>query len=373
MKKLYFVFLFFVLKSAAWSQQLTVTATGNNCQADVKYLSVNFGTLTPANVVWSSMPAGAVFSVSPPFTATVSFPSAAAYTVIAMAISQNSMVYGAMEFTIIPSPTVTLSQNSFTTCLINNANPQMPYALSKPVNLIASGATSYTIFPLQGPPITTTTPGAFTVRPPSTTCYTVVGEIANGCTGTAISCVTVIPQFSIQLSPSPAYVCANDSVKLSVSNVQSSAVGPSSSFMYNWYEATNAPPPSLDSYGTASVMAYPQNTTTYTVEVADARGCISSPALVVVNVGLCTNLAEHNATAHYLAFPNPVTDKFKLRSEVNGAINGVELMNTLGNLVYTIGSVSANEEIDIAFLAPGIYFVRVQTKSGSGILKIVKH
>jgi hypothetical protein len=119
------------------------------------------------------------------------------------------------------------------------------------------------------------------------------------------------------------------------------------------------------------VTAYPQNTTTYTVDVIDARGCISSPSQVLVNVGLCTGIAE-NAAANWLAFPNPVKDKFKLRSEFNGNINGIEVMNTLGETVYSNGSINLNEELDIRVLAPGIYFVHVKTKSELSILKIVK-
>lgn len=179
--------------------------------------------------------------------------------------------------------TITSSQSQPTTCIITNGNIQAPYKLSKPIALSASGGTEYSWIPTTQPYITYTVGPNTTVRPPTTTCYTVIGT-TQYCSGTNSICVTVIPQFTFNVTPLSPVMCIGDSMKLTVANIGNFTVGPISDFTYNWYEAANAPPPSLNDYGAPSITAYPLNTTTYTVDALDARGCASLPRLTTVTV-----------------------------------------------------------------------------------------
>lgn len=170
-----------------------------------------------------------------------------------------------------------------TTCITTNASPNNTVALSKPIDLTASGATTYNWIPYNPAYMTYPTGPGTTVRPPTSTCYTVIGS-TESCSGKKTICITVIPQFTMNVVPFSPVMCLGDSVTMSVANVGTLAAGNPQDWRYDWYEAANAPPPSLNYYGTPTVTAYPQNTTTYTVEVHDARACASLPRLVTVTV-----------------------------------------------------------------------------------------
>ena len=171
-----------------------------------------------------------------------------------------------------------ITQSSFTTCIESNT-PKF----SKPVHLTASGAGTYVWFPYNPAYMTFSLGPQTDVRPPATTIYTVVGSNAI-CAGSQTVLVTVIPQFSMNVVPPLPAMCLGDSLKLSIVNIGTLAVGPVSALTYSWTEALNAPPISVSSYFTPTVMVYPQNTTTYSVEVRDSRQCISLPRLVTVTV-----------------------------------------------------------------------------------------
>jgi gliding motility-associated-like protein len=165
-----------------------------------------------------------------------------------------------------------------TTCIANNT-PKF----SKPVQLNATGAGSYVWFPYNPIYMTYSLGPQTTVRPPASTCYTVIGTTAV-CSGTAQVCVNVIKQFTMNVVPPLPAICLGDSLKLNITNIDNSAVGAPSAFTYSWTEAANAPPISMSDYLVPSPVVYPQNTTTYTVEVVDTRSCISVPRLVTVTV-----------------------------------------------------------------------------------------
>jgi gliding motility-associated-like protein len=175
---------------------------------------------------------------------------------------------------------IQVSQSTPTTCIESN-NPKF----SKPVVLTASGAGSYVWFPYNPCCMTYSLGSSTTVRPPATTCFTVTGTTPV-CSGSAIVCVTVIPQFTMNVVPPLPAICLGDSLKLSLNNVgpQQLAVGPPSAFTYSWTEALNAPPISISNNLTSTVMIFPKNTTTYTVEMFDSRKCASIPRLVTVTV-----------------------------------------------------------------------------------------
>jgi gliding motility-associated-like protein len=184
-----------------------------------------------------------------------------------------------ITITIAPPLNIKATSSSPTTCIANNF-PKF----SQPLTLNASGAGSYVWQPYNPAHMTYSLGPTTTVRPPASTCYTVTGYTSI-CSGTAVVCVTVIPQFSMNVTPPLPAICVGDSVKLSVVNIATAnIVGPTSAFTYSWTENEDAPPISMSSYLTPTTMIFPQNTTTYTVQVRDARKCASLPKLVTVTV-----------------------------------------------------------------------------------------
>lgn len=208
----------------------------------------------------------------------------ASYTVIGAGSNSNCISPPfVINISLADDLTLITTQSHYTTCIEVNPSPNNPIYQSKPVDFTASGATDYNWVPYNPLYMTYPTGPATTVRPPTSTCYTVIGSTQN-CSGKAVMCVTVIPQFTMNVVPLSPVMCLGDSVTLSVANVGTLAAGDSEDWSYNWLEAANAPPPSLDFYGTPTVTAYPKNTTTYTVEMKDDRGCVSLPRLVTVTV-----------------------------------------------------------------------------------------
>jgi len=360
----------------------TYSVNGNSlgCTSSTSVQIVVTPTTTPIAIV------ATFYSVCAGFTSTITAFGASTYTwtgtnittpVIQQSLAVTAGTYtafgtsagciysGSISIGLSPNLTINVSRSSATTCVINNQP-----AFSKAVVLTASGAATYVWFPYT--PISINYSVA--VRPVSTTCCTVLGTTAI-CSGTAISCVTVIPQFSMSVSPSVLTMCLGDTRIIEVVNVGNSAVGPASAWTYNWTEALNAPPISLSSYFSYSVSAFPQNSTTYTVELWDARQCVSLPTTGSVTVNPCTGITKVDGQNLFLTYPNPVTSQLKLRSALSGNFDFC-ITDVLGKkFLQELVNMNATEEtrIDLATLPPGVYFFNM-SEFGKPVLvqKIIK-
>jgi hypothetical protein len=311
------------------------------------------------------------------FTSTLTAFGANSYTWISstssIAIVQQSISVGPGNFTIIASNggscTNTLSpvliglltpslampinivSSSPTTCIYSNF-PKF----SKPVNLKASGAATYIWFPNNSSFPSPT----LDVRPTSTTCYTVIGSSAT-CSATAVSCVTVIPQFTMNIAPASLTICKGESHVLQVGNVEGSAVGPLSAWTYSWSESLNATPISISSFFTPSVNVFPLNSASYTLEIRDSRGCLSLPAQVPVTVDLCAGITIESLGDLLKSYPNPVKSHLKLYTDLSGEFV-ISFIDVFGKkfLQETI-DMHANKEtsIDLSNIPSGVYFLKV--------------
>lgn len=179
--------------------------------------------------------------------------------------------------TLQPIP-INISTSTNTTCIESNF-PKF----SKAVKLNASGAASYVWSPYNPLNMTYSLGPNTDVRPSATTIYTVVGSTAICANSKTIS-ITVIPQFTMNVVPPLPAICIGDSLKLIIANISTLAVGPVSAFTYSWSDPGSAPPISLSNNLSPTVVAFPQNTSTYSVEVKDSRQCISLPRLVTLTV-----------------------------------------------------------------------------------------
>ncbi|MBX3163446.1 MAG: gliding motility-associated C-terminal domain-containing protein [Bacteroidetes bacterium] len=182
-----------------------------------------------------------------------------------------------------PNYSLTISQTSPTTCITNN----YPYKYSKPVTLTASGGGGvYTWFAYHPMYMTYSIGPVTDVMPSATTCYTVT-NVGTACSGSAATCVTVIPQFTMNVTPPLPAICIGDSIKLTIVNIGTLAVGAPSTYTYNWTEPTYIPGlniPSMDELMSLAPTVWPNKTATYSVEVRDIRQCVSVPRLVTVTV-----------------------------------------------------------------------------------------
>lgn len=326
------------------------------------------------NVLCQSAPSltlfAATLSLCPGYTVMATVLGATSYTWLPGSQTQNSISAGPGNYTVMGTNSVgcvsrrtfsigtsaplaiTVTQSSLSTCLMSNSPP-----FSKPVQLTFSGASTYALFPYN--PNIPANSNTATVRPATSTCYTVIGSVPN-CSGTAMVCVNVIPQFSISLNKNQLLRCHADTAVLAVTNVGTLATGPASAYTYSWTEGLNAPPISMSGYFTPTVLVYPQNTTTYTVQVYDAAGCVSSQQLVNVFVSACTGLNEKQNTTGLEIYPNPSSGLLNFRGAEED-IRWVELTDVTGKSLIRLTQIStsagSDRSLDISYLSPGIYFL----------------
>ena len=107
-------------------------------------------------------------------------------------------------------------------------------------------------------------------------------------------------------------------------------------------------------------------------EFADVDGNIFMPVYSNGFVVGPTEILENGITA-VRVFPNPASEVITVKSDF--AIKGLEVLSYLGQRVYT-GSYSGDKEVQlrVSGLPSGIYFMKVQTEKGVGMVKVtVEH
>src|SRR5262249_24440306 len=111
--------------------------------------------------------------------------------------------------------------------------------------------------------LSSSTAASVTANPPSTTTYTVIGDLL-GCTASSQVTVTVNPLPVLSASPDDT-ICVGQSTILNVTGAGT----------YLW-----SPSSSLNSSSAASFTANPLSSTTYTV-IGDLLGCTASSQVTV--------------------------------------------------------------------------------------------
>jgi uncharacterized repeat protein (TIGR01451 family) len=74
--------------------------------------------------------------------------------------------------------------------------------------------------------------------------------------------------------------------------------------------------------------------------------------------------------AYFTLYPNPAKDVLNIQTKQDVAINSVEIYNQLGQIL--MATTNAINSVDVANLASGTYFVKVNTEKGSANAKFVK-
>jgi hypothetical protein len=261
-----------------------------------------------------------------------------------------------------PYLNVTAAASNSVTCIASNF-PKF----SKLVTLSASGAGSYLWEPYDPAFVTYSLGASTSVRPPASTCYTVTGYTST-CSGTAAVCVTVIPQFAINVVPAQSTICAGSSQNLGIVSYG----GPPPSVTYIWSEPGSGQ--TLNNTSTPSVIASPTVATTYTLEVKDANGCIALPFEAKVDVKNCpVSISERGALAVSI-YPNPFGEFILLSSEEN--ILDVKITDLRGIELDVSQMLEGGRRLilNTSGLPAGIYFLRVKSENGnSRIVKVIRN
>jgi len=102
----------------------------------------------------------------------------------------------------------------------------------------------------------------------------------------------------------------------------------------------------------------------YKVEVI--CGTITSP---MSNVECFVSIKENSKIGFSIA-PNPANDKIKITAETN--FNSIEIVNFLGQTIFSKNNETNHAVIDVANLTNGVYFIRIVSEHGISTQKFVK-
>jgi hypothetical protein len=136
-----------------------------------------------------------------------------------------------------------------------------------------------------------------------------------------------------------------------------------------WYATDGqTPPPSAQDEATLPLSTVLVNGTTYYASQT-LYGIESTERLPVQAYSIIMGTVKNNfaALAYY---PNPVKGVFTIAN--GAAISNVEVINTLGQRVYSAAVNNNTASINFEGLKSGIYFVKVQSGTAAQTIKVVK-
>ncbi|MBL7912202.1 MAG: T9SS type A sorting domain-containing protein [Bacteroidia bacterium] len=198
--------------------------------------------------------------------------------------------------------------------------------------------------------------GAFTpsinVTPTVNTTYTVSGDDANGCFGSAIANVSVQPFPIITVTSSMPLVCAGQSVTLTASGANT----------YTWSTLVLGP----------AITATLFISTNFGVTGTSSFGC-STNTLFTQNVSLCTGIAGSSAleARQTIISPNPSSGIFNIIGDKISENMSVDIYNTIGQLLFSQKISSNSASIDLSKYASGLYYFSIRG-SNALVLKAIK-
>lgn len=235
------------------------TVTSPTCAFDTaRFVHIGGGVVPGANYAWTfnSMTSQVYGSGAGPIGVIWNNPGT--YNVT-LTVSQNGCVSTPVTspIAILPVPTV----------IIHSDTSICP---GRPAYLWVSGADSYSW--LNG--INSNLP-AIKVWPPMTTSYSVIGTLANGCTGKGTAIVTVLVPPAPDAGPDTMIVLGN------TANI-GGLVTPN--YLYQWSPAATVANPVI-----LNTQATPPVSTFYIVEATDQNGCIGYDTMLVI-VTHCSNV-----------------------------------------------------------------------------------
>ena len=132
---------------------------------------------------------------------------------------------------------------------------------------------------------------------------------------------------------------------------------------YQWYLNGNIIPAATDYYCVATANG------DYSIVASDTNGCEVEAVINNVMVGENTFISALGFTIS----PNPFKNMISLHQSRNSAMKiNIELINSLGEILYATQNILEDRVIDLSFLNSGIYFLKVMSDRGMMLRKIVK-
>ncbi len=243
--------------------------------------------------------------------------------------------------TVNPSPNVTVAPTAITLCS------------GSTVDLVANGGVSYSWSPVAG--LSSSTGATVTVNSLVTRTYTVTGLGANGCPGTAISVVTIIP---IPTKPVITVTPAGSGHFILTSSAASG-----NQWFRNGTLVLGATNQTLD-----VTLA---NEGTYTV--ISTQGSCVSPSSDPVPVFI-TGFEESLSVRPLLVHPNPAEEYLQVQWNDSDADNAIDasIVDQTGRPVISQQLPPQGGRVDLRGLAPGLYLLQATQGNSSKVQKFVK-
>jgi hypothetical protein len=270
---------------------------------------------------WSTLQQGSVVTTMAPLSGQATF------TVVGSSGGCPSNAF-TVNLAVLPLPTVAISAG----------NPVLCAGESN--TLTANGAQTYTWSnSVVAPSITITAVNGAD--------YSVTGVGANGCESTATYTLAVNPQPTITAVSNRTLICAGEKIILT----------PGGGATYTWAPVT----------GSASLALTPGITTEYTLHGTSSAGCTGS-AQVLVTVNKCTAIGEV-AIEPVRIYPNPASNVIYIETNERATIT---LRNVTGQVQFSSTLPQPVNHIDVSGLAPGCYFITLETPSQKRNVKFIK-
>jgi hypothetical protein len=190
-------------------------------------------------------------------------------------------------------------------------------------------------------------------NPSLTLTYTVTGTDVNTCSNTATIVVTVnnLPTVNFNY-PGNDTVCITNGLQ-----VLSGGIPAGGTYTGTGVSGINFDP---------NAAGLGNHTIIYTF--TDANSCSNTDA-ITITVNGCTGI-ENNNLSSIVVYPNPFTNSITI-SGINEA-TGIKICNMLGEILRSWVISSTSNNIILEDIAPGIYFLNIETGTGSVTKKIIK-
>lgn len=267
--------------------------------------------------------------------------------------TSSTAQYPSVTFSVAGTHTITMLgvTSAFVTCPVTKTivvQPSPSFSLSSS-NLVCKDANAILV---ASPGVTNTytwMPGnlvgaTHTLVPPQTTNYTVTAS--NGvCTKTAVTTLSVSPDFTLQVFASDTSLCFGDTLSLTASGANSYT------FMPGGVVASQ-------------LSVTPFSSVVYTVYAVNQDNCLKQDT-VAVFVKMCetVGLGDNLSSAELRVYPNPVDDQLVIQGLQNEQrVHRIQITNGLGQVVLRAVVEPGSEKIavDVSSLANGIYLLKVE-------------
>lgn len=106
--------------------------------------------------------------------------------------------------------------------------------------------------------------------------------------------------------------------------------------------------------------------------VWDTLASQEAPCLLKVSSeGILTNINNDQSQPEISVFPNPVSDRITISTTISGPKN-MSIFNLKGQLNQSLKDTDNEISLDVSYLEPGVYFVRIISGNRKGLAKFVK-